>query len=147
LPFWCFQILLNKWQFGKEIGAPGYFSTMCGGSSTLEDATHLFIHCDFFRQIWFVVHNWLGFILVTRFNISDHLTKFGSVGGFPKRKKDIIRLVWFSLARVLWKERNSRIHKILFTTCLTTWMLNLLVGWKRSTKILLLTTLHGGLIH
>ena len=43
--------------------------------------------------------------------VSDHLAWFGSFGGFSKRKKDIIRLVWFSSARVLWKERDVRLFK------------------------------------
>ena len=29
----------------------------------LEDVAHLFLHCDFFRQIWFDVYDWLGFVL------------------------------------------------------------------------------------
>jgi len=80
----------------------------------------LFLHCDFFCQIWFVVYDWLDFVLVKSFNISNHLTQFGSFGC----QKDIIRLIWFSSAWILWNERNARIfmnsHKIPFTACLTT---------------------------
>jgi len=64
-----------------------------GGCGNLEDATHLFLHCNFFRQIWLAVYDWLGFVLVTPLNISYHLAQFGSFGGFSKRKKDIIHLV------------------------------------------------------
>lgn len=57
------------------------------------------------------MYDWLGFVLVTLFTISHHLAQFGSFRGFTKREKDIIRLVWFSSAWVLWKERNARIFK------------------------------------
>jgi hypothetical protein len=55
------------------------------------------------------VYDWLSFVLVTPFNISGHLAQFGFFKGICKRKKDIICLILFSLAWVLWKERNAKI--------------------------------------
>jgi len=73
--------------------------------------SRLFLCCSFFCQIWLVFYDWLGFVLVTPLNISNHLAQFGFFGGFSKRKKHIIRLIWFSSPWVLWKERNARIFK------------------------------------
>jgi len=78
------QPFTNKRQFGQERGAFGYFSTLCVGCCNLEDISHLFLHCDSSCQIWFDVYDWLGFVLVTLFNISDHLGQFGSFIGFSK---------------------------------------------------------------
>jgi len=50
------------------------------------------------------VYDWLGFVLVTPLNTSDHLAQFDSFEGFLKRHKDIIYLFWFSSAWVFWKE-------------------------------------------
>ena len=48
------------------------------GCGNLENAAHVFRYRDFFCQIWITVFNWLGFVMVTLFHISDHLVQFGS---------------------------------------------------------------------
>jgi len=53
-----------------------------GGCGNLENVAHLFLHYDFFGQIKTVVSDWLGFVMVTLFRISDHLALFSSFRGF-----------------------------------------------------------------
>lgn len=67
------QSSTDKRQFGKEKTASRYFLTMCGGCGNLENAAHLFFHCNFLSKIWFVVYDWLVFVLVMPFNILNHL--------------------------------------------------------------------------
>jgi len=43
----------------------------------MKDVAHFFLHRDFFRQIWMVVFDCLGFVMVTLLRISDHLDQFG----------------------------------------------------------------------
>jgi len=75
---------------------PATSQSFVGGCGTLENAAHLFLQCYFFRQIWTTVFDWLGFVMVALFRISDHLSQFGSFGGFSKRKLDTIHLILFS---------------------------------------------------
>ena len=67
------QPLTIKRQFGKETVFSDTSQQCVGRYENLEDAAHLFLHCDFFLQIWCAMYNCLGFVLVTSLNISDHL--------------------------------------------------------------------------
>jgi len=66
---------------------------------------------QFFRQISVDVYDGVIFVLARPLIFSDHLAQFDSFGGFFKRKKDFLRLIWFCSAWVLWKKRNARIFK------------------------------------
>ncbi|AES96804.1 hypothetical protein MtrunA17_Chr5g0417691 [Medicago truncatula] len=62
--------------------------------------------------------------MVTQFRIVDHLSQFGSFGGFSAHKRKIIRLIWFCPVLVLWKnemQESSKIRVIISTTCLKTY--------------------------
>lgn len=75
-----------------------------GGCDNSEDANHFFLHCEFFWQIWNVVYDWLGFILVDSSHISDHLIHFVALGGSSKKLRAVLHLVWFSTIWVIWQK-------------------------------------------
>lgn len=43
------------------------------GYGILENSDHLFLHHDFYHQIWITVYNWLGLIMVKRSYLSFNL--------------------------------------------------------------------------
>jgi len=51
-----------------------------GGCGNLEEVDRLFLHYDFYRQIRNVVYNWLDFIMVNMFHISNHLINCVALG-------------------------------------------------------------------
>jgi len=67
------------------------------GCDDFEDANHLFLHYDFSRQIWNVLYNWLGFIMVNLHYISDHVIQFGVLGDFSKKLRVVFNLFGFSV--------------------------------------------------
>jgi len=67
-----------------------------GGCGNQEDMPHLFLHCDYFRQLWIDFYDWLGFVVITPYYLSDHLSQFSVLGGFSKYKRSLLRLIWFS---------------------------------------------------
>lgn len=66
--------------------------TCVGGCGTLEDMTHLFLHCDYNCQVWITVYDWFDFVVVNSYHTSVHLTQFGALEGFSKYNRDVIQL-------------------------------------------------------
>jgi hypothetical protein len=57
------------------------------------NASHLFIHSDGFRQLWIYIYDWLGFVMITPYYLSDHLSRFSVLGCFSKYKRDLLQLI------------------------------------------------------
>jgi len=49
--------------------------------------------------------------VVTHGTITYHLLHFGGLGGFPKHVRLATNIIWFSIAFVIWKERNEHIFQ------------------------------------
>lgn len=52
-----------------------------------------FAKCDFFCKIWYLVSHWLGFVIVTKGTMSDHLAHFGGLGGFSKHVRLALNII------------------------------------------------------
>jgi len=47
-------------------------SLCVGGCGLIETTDHLFIGCESFGRVWFLVSHWLGFSFVPPGSIKDH---------------------------------------------------------------------------
>jgi len=57
--------------------------TLCStGCGCVEDRDHLFIQCNFYGCLGYLISGWLGFSTVHHGNILYHLFQFGGLGGF-----------------------------------------------------------------
>jgi len=111
-----------------------------GGCVNPENASHLFLHCGYFCQLWIVVYDWLHFFMVTRSYLSYHLSRFSVLRGFSKYKRNLLQLICLSTIWDISKERNAKIFKnkkILSTTCLAKFRMS---GGRRNRSTLLLVT-------
>jgi hypothetical protein len=71
-----------------------------------EDASHLFLFCDFAAGVWKAIFRWLGVVIVIPPTISilfDCLT--GAAGS--KKKRSGFSLVWHATIWAIWRSRNN----------------------------------------
>ena len=83
--------------------------TLC--SSVPETCSHLFVHCDFIRQVWTRFRDWTGAdFIIPKVNFSsmeDWWLKARE--GIPKPMKKNFDTIVILLHWRIWKERNARI--------------------------------------
>jgi hypothetical protein len=85
---------------------------MCASSyGSLENSSHLFLHCRSFGFVWNYIYRRIGISMVTPCYVADHFNQFTYVGGGAKARRSIIQMLWFSTVWKIWKERNNRIFK------------------------------------
>jgi len=61
------------------------------------DSSYLFLHCQFFGEVWHYIHRWLGVCSVILSVPMDSLNQFGFVGGScSKARQSILLLIWFA---------------------------------------------------
>jgi len=56
-----------------------------GGCDSLDTAPHLFLHCNFFGEVWHFIHRWLGVCSVIPSVSTDFINQFGFVVAFLKK--------------------------------------------------------------
>jgi len=79
-------------------GIIGLNDSLCvGGCGLMETSSHLFLHCQFFGDVWHFIHLWLGVCSVIPNVAADYLNQFGFVGGnCSKRRLSIMQLIWYA---------------------------------------------------
>jgi len=82
-----------------------------GGCRYIELTDHLFIGCNIFCSIWYLVCKWLGITSVSPSTIRDHFTQFTNMAGMPQFTYSYLMVIWLACTQVLWKERNNRVLK------------------------------------
>ena len=86
--------------------------TMCeGGCGLLESVDHLFLGCNFFGSVWFLVWQWLGISTVGFGVLPEHFLQFNPLAGLPRFTHSFLKLIWLSCVWVISKERNNRVFK------------------------------------
>jgi hypothetical protein len=77
------------------------------GCDHIESATHLFLHCNAFSNLWSQVWNWLGISLVSSGELRLHFIQFTKMAGMPRASHLYLRIIWFATVWVIWKEMNN----------------------------------------
>jgi hypothetical protein len=80
----------------------------CGSSETSD---HLFLLCNHFGMVWYLVRQWLGVYTADPLTLVDHFIQFGSSAGYSKVRCSFMHLIWFATSWVIWKERNDRLFR------------------------------------
>jgi hypothetical protein len=75
-------------------------------SSTLESASHLFLHCDFAFSIWLDVFRWIGVSVIMPAALSTLFDYFIGLARSKKARKGFM-LVWHTTLWQIWRARND----------------------------------------
>jgi len=90
---------------------PLHLNLCVGGCGNIETAVHLFIGCEVFGTIWYLVCHWLDISVVFPGSITDHFFQFIHMVGMSRASHLRLKVIWLACVWVLWKERNNRIFK------------------------------------
>jgi len=91
-------------------GALPTTDTSCAlGCGSTESPVHLFIHCSFSGELWALVWNWLGILVVHAGELLHHFILFTMMAGMPISSRLYFRIIWFATVWVIWKEQNNRV--------------------------------------
>jgi hypothetical protein len=75
-----------------------------------EDASHLFLLCDFASNVWKAIFRWLGLVIVMPPNIVVLYDCFVAAAG-SKKMRSGYSLIWHASVWFIWRSRN----KIIFS--------------------------------
>jgi len=67
-----------------------------GGCGCIETADHLFIGCDLFGSVWFVICHWIGFSCVFPGSITNHYLQFTHLAGLPRASHSFLKVIWLA---------------------------------------------------
>ena len=76
-----------------------------------KDVNHLFVNCNFYGRLWYLISRWLGFSTVYNSRILEHIYQFDSLGGFSHKAQCSLYVIWLSVAWIIWQECNKRIFQ------------------------------------
>jgi len=80
-----------------------------GGCGLQETATHLFLNCDTFCNMWVSVSHWLNIHFVAPEVLRAHLLQFGHLEGLPRFTYSFLKLIWLACVWVIWREMNNHV--------------------------------------
>jgi len=82
-----------------------------GGCGYIESTDHLFIRCNIFGSIWYLVCKWLDITSILPSTICEHFTQFINMAGMSRFTYSYLKVIWLACNWVLWKEMNNRVFK------------------------------------
>ena len=86
--------------------------SMCvGGCGNIETTDHLFLECDLFRNVWYLICHWLGISFVYPGHIKELYLQFSQLAGMPGASYSYLKLIWLASVWTIWKDRNNRVFK------------------------------------
>jgi len=81
------------------------------GCGSIETSDHLFLLCNQFGMVWFLVRQWKGIYTTDPLTLVDHFIQFGTSAGYTKVRCSFMHLISFATPWVIWKERNDKIFR------------------------------------
>ena len=81
------------------------------GCDNIESASHLFLHCVTYSQVWSNVRNWLGIYSTPSGELQHHFIQFTKMAGMPRTTHLFLTVIWFATVWVIWKKRNNRVFQ------------------------------------
>jgi len=82
-----------------------------GGCGDIETADHLFIGCNLFGSVWYLICLWLDISFVCPGSMEDHFTQFIHMAGLPRSSHYYFKVIWLASTLAIWKDRNNRAFK------------------------------------
>ena len=82
-----------------------------GECGSFETTNHLFIGCDLFGNVWYLICHWLGFSFVSPGSIKDHYIQFINLAGLPRSSHYYLKVIWLACVWAVWKDSNNRVFK------------------------------------
>jgi hypothetical protein len=86
------------------------------GCSQDESVSHLFLHCDDYRELWRLIRSWIGVSGVEPFDIGEHFFQFIHLTWHSRKRRSFLQLVWLLSVWMVWNDRNNRIFNNNHTT-------------------------------
>ncbi|KEH29417.1 transmembrane protein, putative [Medicago truncatula] len=77
----------------------------------METADHLFLGCNLFGSVWYLICSWLGISYVPSRLLTDHFLQFSNLAGMPRSSHTYFKVIWLASIWAIWKDRNNYIFK------------------------------------
>jgi hypothetical protein len=77
----------------------------------VEYAQHLFVSCNFFGSLWFLLRSWIGSLPVDPQHLIDHPHQFIHSSGGSRAQRSFLQVIWLLCVWVIWNNRNHRLFK------------------------------------
>ncbi|XP_024626608.1 uncharacterized protein [Medicago truncatula] len=74
-----------------------------GGCGSIETANHLFLGCNLFGTVWYLVCQWLGISFVFPGHIRDHYFQFTHLAGLSRTSYSYLKVIWLASVWAIWK--------------------------------------------
>jgi hypothetical protein len=82
-----------------------------GGCGDMETAEHLFIGCNLFGSVWYLICLRLGISFVCPGSLQDHFYQFIHMAGMPRSSHCYFKIIWLASTWAIWKVRNNCVFK------------------------------------
>jgi hypothetical protein len=70
--------------------------TCVSGCGSLENSSHLILHCRSFGSVWNFIYRWIRISMVTPCYVVDHFNQFTYASGGAKARRSIMQVLWFA---------------------------------------------------
>jgi len=82
------------------------------GCDSVETTDHLFLHCNYFRNVWYhLTGHWLGISFVFPGRIQEFYLQFTQLAGMPRASYHYLKVIWLASVWAIWKARNNCVFK------------------------------------
>ena len=72
-------------------------SCLCvSGCGFMETSSHLFLHCNHFGFVWYLIYRWIGVSMVSPLQVAHHFHLFSFLAGASKARRSFIQVIWFA---------------------------------------------------
>jgi len=81
------------------------------GCGSIEMADHIFLGCNLFGTVWYLVCQWLGISFVFPGHIKDHYFQFTHLASLPWTSYPYLKVIWLASVWTIWKDRNNCVFR------------------------------------